>query len=69
VSAPLPGEQIEVHVAISINSDGTVNLAFERIAPEDIESLLCSVGTEEFQRTLVERFNDDIRERRERGEL
>lgn len=69
MSAPLPGEQFLVNVALSYNSDGTVNIAFEGIAPEDIDALLASVGTAEFKQTMITSLNDSVKERRERGEL
>lgn len=69
MSQPLEGEVIQVHVSISLNSDGTVNLSFTDIEPENLPALLCSVGTEEFQRTLVQQFNDDVRARREHVEF
>lgn len=69
MTAPLEGEVINVHVTLSVNSDGTINLLFDHVEPEQLPALLCSVGTEEFQRTLVQQFNDDVKERWERGEL
>lgn len=61
----LPGEQISVSVSISYNADATVNLAFDHVQPDDVDSLLESLGTPEFKQSLIDGLAEAVRERRE----
>jgi hypothetical protein len=61
----VPEDTIDVHVALTFNEDNTVNIAFERIDPDELGSLLASVGTEEFARKLHERLQELVEARRD----
>lgn len=57
---PLPGEQINVNVAVQWHDDGQVSLTLGPMMPEDVNHVLASVSTEDFQQQFVNKVRESF---------
>lgn len=59
---PLPGEQINITVAVQWHDSGQVSLTLGPMMPEDVGDVLASVNTEDFQRQFVEKVRESLKD-------
>jgi hypothetical protein len=55
------GKMIAVAVELSLNSNGTVNLALNNIEPADLSEVLQHVGSQEFEDGLYEHVKQTVK--------